>query len=195
VRVAAGVTEILDEVYRRNRDLSEERARELAGDVAHGRVLLFVLMDSDRRVVATTAFTRVDQVFPSSRVSSYEAGRTAKRPGAPPRLAADLIGASFSWAAGHLWEADYLVAHARVAHAAPGRPYNGGILGRLLGYQFIHLPGDTASRMLGAMLDESTGARVAYATRGHGFPPVIPPGALGAGRAEPRGRIAVRAHH
>jgi hypothetical protein len=41
--------------------------------------------------------------------------------------------------------------------------------------QVIHLPGDAASRMLGAMLDESLGAQVAYATRAHDFPPVICP--------------------
>jgi hypothetical protein len=212
VRVAAGVTEVLDEVYRRNRNLSEERTRQLVGDMAKGRILLFVLLDGDGLVAATSAFMRVDQVFPSGRVSSYEAGRTAKRPGTPPRLAAKLIGASFSWASGHLREIDYLVAQARVAHADTGRPYNGGILGRLLGYQFIpthavysnyvaqtaaepfvwvcfpvnrelwlegvrrqtiHLPSDPASRMLGAMLEESLGAQVAYVTRAHRFPPVI----------------------
>jgi hypothetical protein len=213
-RVAAGVTEVLDAVYRRDKNLSEERARKLAGDVASGRVLLFALLDSDRVVVATTAFTRVDPVFPGGRVSSFEAGRTARRPGAPLRLAARLIGASFSWAAGHLRDIDYLVAHARVAHSDPGRPYNGGILGRLLGYQFIpahavysnyvaqtaaepfvwacapvereswcesvrrqtiSLPDDTTSQMLGAMLDETLGVRVAYATHAHGCPPVIRP--------------------
>ncbi len=214
VRVAAGTTEVQDQVYRRDRNLSEERTRQLAGDVSSGRVLLFALLDSDRLVVATTAFTRVDPVFPGGRVSSYEAGRTAKRPGAAPRLAAELIRARFSWAARHLREIDYLVAHARVARADPGRPYNGGILGRLLGYQFIPtsavysncvahtaaepfvwvcapvsrelwhesarqqticLPGDAVSRMLGAMLDESLGARVAYTTPAPDFPPAIQP--------------------
>jgi len=208
-RVAAGVTEVLDEVYLRKRDLSEGRARELAGDVADSRVLLFALLDSDRRVVATTAFTRVQQIVPGIRVSSFEAGRTAKRPGTPPRLAAELLRASFIWAAGNLREIDYLVAHARVARADTGRPYNGGILGRLLGYEFIpthavysnyvaqtvaepfvwtcapvnrelwcegvqrqtiYLPDDAVSRMLGAMLNESLGAQIAYARPEHDHP-------------------------
>jgi hypothetical protein len=136
-KVAAGVTEVLDEVYLRKRDLSEGRTRELACDVANGSVLLFVLLDSDRMVVATTAFTRVEQIVPGSRVSSFEAGRVAKRPGTPLRLAAEMIRATFIWAAENLREIDYLVAHARVARADTGRPYNGGILGHLLGYQLI----------------------------------------------------------
>lgn len=217
VRVSAGVTEVFDEVYRRNRNLSEERTRELADEVANGRVLLFVLLDSERLVVATAAFTRVKQVFPASPVTSYEAGRIAKRPGAPPRLAAQLVRASFIWAAGNLREIDYLVAHARVARPETGRPHNGGILGRLLGHQFIpahavysnyvaqtaaepfvwtcapvnwelwrtnvqrqtiHLPEDAVSRMLGAMLEESLGAQVAYGVLGHDFPPMAHPGFL-----------------
>jgi hypothetical protein len=136
-RIAAGVTRILDEVYRRRLDLSEERARQLADAVTGGHVLLFVLLDNDRLVVATTAFTRVEQVFPDSQVSSYEAGRAAKRPGTLPRLAAELFRASFIWAAVNLPEIDYLVAHARVACAETGRPYSGGMLGRLLGQRFI----------------------------------------------------------
>jgi hypothetical protein len=137
MRIAAGVTRILDEVYRRRLDLSEERARQLADAVTSGHVLLFVLLDSDRLVVATTAFTQVEQVFPDSRISSYEAGRAAKRPSAPPRLAAELFRASFIWAAVNLPEIDYLVAHARVACAETGRPFNGGMLGRLIGQRFI----------------------------------------------------------
>lgn len=136
-KVAAGVTEVLDEVYLRKRDLSEGRARELAGDVASDRVLLFVLFDSDRMVVATIAFTRFQQIIPGSRVSSFEVGRAAKRPGARPRLATGMIRASFMWAAENLQEIDYLVGHARVARAETGRPYNGGILGHLLDYRLI----------------------------------------------------------
>jgi hypothetical protein len=136
-RITAGVTGVLDEVYRRRLDLSEERARQLADAVTGADVLLFVLLDSDRLVVATMALTRVEQVFPDSRVSSYEVGRAAKRPGAPPRLAAELFRSSFIWAAVNLPDIDYVVAHARVACAETGRPYNGGMLGRLLGQQFI----------------------------------------------------------
>jgi hypothetical protein len=136
-RIAVGVTSILDEVYRRSLDLSEERISQLVDAVVSGHTLLFVLLDSDRMVVATTAFTQVEQIVPGSRVSSYEAGRAAKRLGAPPRLAAGLFRASFLWAAVNLPGIDYLVAHARVACAEIGRPYNGGMLGRLLGHQFI----------------------------------------------------------
>lgn len=136
-KVAAGVTEVLDEVYLRKRDLSAGRTRELVCDVADGRVLLLALLDSDQMVVATIAFTKVQQIVPGGRVSSFEAGSAAKRPGTLPRLAAGMIRGSFIWAAGNLREIDYLVAHARVARAETGRPYNGGILGQLLGYQLI----------------------------------------------------------
>jgi hypothetical protein len=135
-RIAGGVTGILDEVYNRALELSAERTRQLIHDVDRGHVLLSVLLDKDGLVVATTAFTRVEPVFPDSRVSSYEAGRTAKRVGAPPRLAAEFLRAGFIWAAENLRETDYLVAEARVARADNGRPYNGDVLGRLLDQKF-----------------------------------------------------------
>jgi hypothetical protein len=131
------VTRVLDEVYNRGRDLSEERAGQLADAVVGGDVLLFALLDSDRLVAATMAFKRVERIFSDSRMSSYEFGRAGKRPGAPLRLAAELFRASFIWAAVNLPSIDYIVAHARVACAETGRPYNGGMLGRLLGQQLI----------------------------------------------------------
>lgn len=136
-RVATGVTEVLDEVYLRKRELSAGRTRELACDVANGRILLFALLGSDRMVAATVAFTRVQQILPGSPLSSFEFGRAAKRPGALPRLATGMIQASLMWAARNLPEIDYLVAHARVARAENGIPYNGGILGHLLKYRLI----------------------------------------------------------
>ena len=90
-KLEAGVTEVLDEVYLRKRDLSEGRTRELVCEVANGRVLLFALLDSDRMVVATIALIRVQQILPGSPVSSFEVGRAAKRPGTLPRLATGMI--------------------------------------------------------------------------------------------------------
>jgi hypothetical protein len=130
-RIAQGVTGVLDEVYRRRRELSGERTRRLAEDLTAGRVHLFVLLDGARAVVATMAFVKLESIFRDSRVSMYEAGRAVKRIGSPPRLATALIDAAFQWAAGHL-DGDYVVAEARVACPEAGRPYNGRILDRVL---------------------------------------------------------------
>ena len=136
-RIAAGVTAVFDEVYRRSPTLSAERTGQLIDDVASGRVLLFTLRDRDGSVVATSAFTRVEPIFPDSLITSYEVGRTAKMPGTPKRLAARLLRMRFIWAGGNLGKTDYLLAHARVARAQVGRPHHGGVLGRLVERHFI----------------------------------------------------------
>ncbi len=133
-RVAVGATVVLDEVYRRRRELSPERTLQLIDDVISGRVNLFTLQDRDRSIVATMAFERLEPIFSDARVSSYEAGRVAKRLGSPPRLATDFIHAAFIWAAGNL-DGDYVVAEARVAHLEEGRPYNGRMLAQVLRQQ------------------------------------------------------------
>lgn len=130
-RVAVGATFVLDEVYHRRLELSTERTLQLIDDVISGQVNLFVLRDRDRSIVATMAFDKLEPIFGDARVSSYEAGRVAKRVGSPPRLATDLIRAAFIWAAGHL-DGDYVVAEARVARPEEGRPYNGRMLARVL---------------------------------------------------------------
>lgn len=130
-RIAAGVTSVLDEVYRRRLELSGERTRQLTDDLTAGRVHLFVLLDHARSVVATMAFVKLESVFSGVGVSMYEAGRAVKRIGSPPRLATALIDAAFLWAARHL-DGDYVVAEARVACPETGRPYNGRILDRVL---------------------------------------------------------------
>ena len=132
-RVAVGATQVLDEVYQRRAELSEERACQLTDDVAGRRVHLFVLRDGSRAVVATMAFIKLEPMFGDGQVSFYEAGRVAKRLGSPPHLATDLIRAGFIWAADHL-DGDYVVAEARVACAEAGRPYNGHMLARILGH-------------------------------------------------------------
>lgn len=130
-RISAGVTGVLDEVYRRRRELSGERTRQLTEDLTAGRVHLFVLLDGARTVVATMAFVKLESMFRDTRVSMYEAGRAVKRIGSPPRLATALIDAAFQWASEHL-DGDYVVAEARVACPEDGRPYNGRILERVL---------------------------------------------------------------
>ena len=55
------------------------------------------------------------------------------------------------------------------------RPRQPPTLARKRAGQTVHLPDDPASRMLGAMLEESIGARVAYAAPGHDLPPAIRP--------------------
>jgi hypothetical protein len=127
-RVTTDVTEIFDKVYRRSPDLSTEQTRQLTENVISGRVLLFALRDHHRSVVATAAFTKVEPIFPESRLTSYEAGRTAKTPGSPPRLAVNLLRARHAWAGRNPGGADYLLAHARVARAQADRPHNGGVL-------------------------------------------------------------------
>ncbi|MGW2396223.1 hypothetical protein ACWCYY_06685 [Kitasatospora sp. NPDC001664] len=137
LRSARQVAELLALVYRRQpgEDALAAEARQLAEDAVAGRVRLFLLLDGRGEVMATTRYTLVEPLFEDGPVR-YELGRTGKRPGARPGLAAALLDARVPWAREHLPEADHLVTHTRVALNRPGRPPVGPVIGSQLAQGF-----------------------------------------------------------
>ena len=133
--IASGISEILDQVYRRDPALSDERTQKMIDSVATGDLLLFVLVDGDVQVVVTTSFTKLPSAFPDSPTTSFEAGRTVKAPKAPKNLAGDLILISYLWFLANLSTCDYIIANTRAGQMTDGRPYNGGVLRRALSYK------------------------------------------------------------